>query len=83
MGGWFLLSPRENKTYLVRQNTDYQGDFTDPKVTQDVDYIIGCNQPWLSRSKYHIGRYQKQAGQGLSPLLIGNSGSDYNGGDNR
>ena len=33
--------PRENKTYFGTTDTDYQGDFTDPKVTQeDVDYLL-------------------------------------------
>ena len=53
-----VLLFKRNKTYFGTTDTDYQGDFTDPKVTQeDVDYLLDViNHRY--RSKYHIERYR-------------------------
>ena len=81
-GRMVFAIPRENKTYFGTTDTDYQGDYTDPKITQeDVDYlleVINHRYPEASITLDDI----EASWAGLRPLLIGNSGSDYNGGDN-
>ncbi|MEY8445659.1 type 1 glycerol-3-phosphate oxidase [Enterococcus ratti] len=81
-GRMVFAIPRENKTYFGTTDTDYQGDYTNPKVTQeDVDYLLE-----VINHRYpdaHITLTDVESSWvGLRPLLIGNSGSDYNGGDN-
>ncbi|WP_122646439.1 type 1 glycerol-3-phosphate oxidase [Enterococcus mediterraneensis] len=81
-GRMVFAIPRENKTYFGTTDTDFQGDFTDPKVTQeDVDYLLE-----VINHRYpdaHITLDDIEASwAGLRPLLVGNAGSDYNGGDN-
>ena len=79
MGGWFCYS-RENKTYFGTTDTDYQGDFTDPKVTQeDVDYLLDVINHRYPEANITLNDIEA-SWAGLRPLLIGNSGSDYNGG---
>lgn len=74
--------PRENKTYFGTTDTDYQGDFTDPKVTQeDVDYLLDVINHRYPEANITLADIEA-SWAGLRPLLIGNSGSDYNGGDN-
>ncbi|CDI46567.1 Aerobic glycerol-3-phosphate dehydrogenase [Lactococcus lactis subsp. lactis Dephy 1] len=74
--------PRENKTYFGTTDTDYHGDFTDPKVTQeDVDYLLDVINFRYPEANIMINDIEA-SWAGLRPLLGGNSGSDYNGGDN-
>ena len=74
--------PRENKTYFGTTDTDYQGDYVDPKVTQeDVDYLLTVINHRYPEAKLTIDDIES-SWAGLRPLLIGNAGSDYNGGDN-
>ena len=74
--------PRENKTYFGTTDTDYHGDFTDPKVTQeDVDYLLDVINFRYPEANITINDIEA-SWAGLRPLLGGNSGSDYNGGDN-
>ena len=74
--------PRENKTYFGTTDTDYHGDFTDPKVTQeDVDYLLDVINFRYPGANITINDIEA-SWAGLRPLLGGNSGSDYNGGDN-
>jgi len=81
-GRMVFTIPRENKTYFGTTDTDYQGDFKNPQVTkEDVDYlleVINHRYPKANLSVHDI----ESSWAGLRPLLIGNSGSDYNGGDN-
>ncbi|EOS7797731.1 type 1 glycerol-3-phosphate oxidase [Enterococcus hirae] len=73
---------RENKTYFGTTDTDYQGDYTDPKVTQeDVDYLLDVINHRYPDANITLADIES-SWAGLRPLLIGNSGSDYNGGDN-
>ena len=74
--------PREDKTYFGTTDTDYQGDYTDPKVTQeDVDYLLEVINKRYPDANLTINDIES-SWAGLRPLLLGNSGSDYNGGDN-
>ncbi|MFS0984388.1 type 1 glycerol-3-phosphate oxidase [Enterococcus durans] len=81
-GRMVFAIPRENKTYFGTTDTDYQGDFTDPKVTQeDVDYLLEVVNHRYPEANITLQDVEA-SWAGLRPLLIGNSGSDYNGGDN-
>ncbi|RZI48486.1 type 1 glycerol-3-phosphate oxidase [Lactococcus kimchii] len=74
--------PRENKTYFGTTDTDYHGDFIDPKVTkEDVNYLLDVIN--FRYPKAHLKLEDIEASwAGLRPLLNNNSGSDYNGGNN-
>ena len=81
-GRMVFAIPRENKTYFGTTDTDYQGDYTDPKVTQeDVDYLLDVINHRYPDANITLADIES-SWAGLRPLLIGNSGSDYNGGDN-
>lgn len=81
-GRMVFAIPRENKTYFGTTDTDYQGDYTDPKVTQeDVDYLLDVINHLYPDANITLADIES-SWAGLRPLLIGNSGSDYNGGDN-
>lgn len=81
-GRMVFAIPRENKTYFGTTDTDYQGDYTDPKVTQeDVDYLLDVINHRYPDANITFADIES-SWAGLRPLLIGNSGSDYNGGDN-
>ena len=81
-GRMVFAIPRENKTYFGTTDTDYQGDYTDPKVTQeDVDYLLDVINHRFPDANITLADIES-SWAGLRPLLIGNSGSDYNGGDN-
>lgn len=81
-GRMVFAIPRENKTYFGTTDTDYQGDYVDPKVTQeDVDYLLTVINHRYPEAKLTIDDIES-SWAGLRPLLIGNAGSDYNGGDN-
>ena len=81
-GRMVFAVPRENKTYFGTTDTDYQGDYTDPKVTQeDVDYLLEVVNHRYPEANITLQDVEA-SWAGLRPLLIGNSGSDYNGGDN-
>ncbi len=74
--------PRENKTYFGTTDTDYKGDYANPKVTQeDVDYLLDVINFRYPEAHLTIDDIES-SWAGLRPLLDGNSGSDYNGGDN-
>ncbi len=81
-GRMVFAIPRENKTYFGTTDTDYQGDFTNPTVTkEDVNYlleVINYRYPHANLTLDDI----EASWAGLRPLLSGNAGSDYNGGDN-
>lgn len=81
-GRMVFAIPRENKTYFGTTDTDYQGDYTTPKVTQeDVDYLLEVINKRYPDANLTINDIES-SWAGLRPLLLGNSGSDYNGGDN-
>lgn len=81
-GRMVFAIPRENKTYFGTTDTDYQGDYTEPKVTQeDVDYLLDVINHRYPDANITLSDIES-SWAGLRPLLIGNSGSDYNGGDN-
>lgn len=81
-GRMVFAIPRENKTYFGTTDTDYQGDYTDPKVTQeDVDYLLDVINHRYPDANITLADIES-SWAGLRPLLLGNSGSDYNGGDN-
>lgn len=81
-GRMVFAIPRESKTYFGTTDTDYQGDYTDPKVTQDdVDYLLEVVNHRYPEANLTLQDVES-SWAGLRPLLIGNSGSDYNGGDN-
>lgn len=81
-GRMVFAIPRENKTYFGTTDTDYQGDYTYPKVTQeDVDYLLDVINHRYPDANITLADIES-SWAGLRPLLIGNSGSDYNGGDN-
>lgn len=81
-GRMVFAIPRENKTYFGTTDTDYQGDYTEPKVTQeDVDYLLDVINHRYPDANITLADIES-SWAGLRPLLISNSGSDYNGGDN-
>lgn len=81
-GRMVFAIPRENKTYFGTTDTDYTGDYEDPKVTQeDVDYLLDVVNHRYPEAKLTLNDIES-SWAGLRPLLTGNSGSDYNGGDN-
>lgn len=80
-GRMIFVLPRENKTYFGTTDTDYQGDLSAPKVTQDdVDYLLGIVNNRFPESKLTLEDIES-GWAGLRPLLSGNSASDYNGGN--
>lgn len=81
-GRMVFAIPRENKTYFGTTDTDYTGDYEDPKVTQeDVDYLLDVVNHRYPEANLTLNDIES-SWAGLRPLLTGNSGSDYNGGDN-
>lgn len=81
-GRMVFAIPRENKTYFGTTDTDYTGDYEDPKVTQeDVDYLLDVVNHRYPEAKLTLNDIES-SWAGLRPLLTGNSGSDYNGGYN-
>lgn len=77
----FVL-PRENKTYFGTTDTDYNGDLTHPRVSQhDVDYLLRIVNRRFPEANLTIADIEA-SWAGLRPLISGNSGSDYNGGNN-
>lgn len=81
-GRMVFAIPRENKTYFGTTDTDYTGDYEDPKVTQeDVDYLLDVINHRYPEANLTLNDIES-SWAGLRPLLTGNAGSDYNGGDN-
>ncbi|WEV60597.1 type 1 glycerol-3-phosphate oxidase [Streptococcaceae bacterium ESL0729] len=81
-GRMVFAIPREDKTYFGTTDTDYKGDYLDPKVTQeDVDYLLEVINYRYPQADIKLSDIES-SWAGLRPLLGGNSGSDYNGGDN-
>lgn len=81
-GRMVFVIPREEKTYFGTTDTDYTGDLTHPKVTQeDVDYLLEIINHQFPEA--HIVVEDIEASwAGLRPLISENGGSDYNGGNN-
>ena len=81
-GRMVFVIPREEKTYFGTTDTDYTGDLTHPKVTQeDVDYLLEIINHQFPTSKIVIEDIEA-SWAGLRPLISDNGGSDYNGGNN-
>jgi len=81
-GRMVFAIPREEKTYFGTTDTDYQGDYNDPTITQDdVDYLLDVINHRFPTANITIDDVES-SWAGLRPLISGNSGSDYNGGDN-
>ncbi|MGX6961318.1 type 1 glycerol-3-phosphate oxidase [Vagococcus xieshaowenii] len=81
-GRMVFAIPREDKTYFGTTDTDYQGEFTEPRVTQeDVDYLLEVINYRYPNANITLADIES-SWAGLRPLLSGNAGSDYNGGDN-
>ena len=81
-GRMVFALPRENKTYFGTTDTDYTGDYENPKVTQeDVDYLLEVVNHRYPDANITLDDIES-SWVGLRPLLMGNAGSDYNGGDN-
>ncbi|MGX7031598.1 type 1 glycerol-3-phosphate oxidase [Vagococcus zengguangii] len=81
-GRMVFAIPREDKTYFGTTDTDYQGEYTEPKVTQeDVDYLLDVINYRYPNANITLDDIES-SWAGLRPLLSGNAGSDYNGGDN-
>lgn len=81
-GRMVFAIPREDKTYFGTTDTDYHGDFSNPQVTQeDVDYLLDVINMRYPSANLTIDDIES-SWAGLRPLLLGNAGSDYNGGDN-
>lgn len=81
-GRMVFAIPRENKTYFGTTDTDYSGDYDQPKVTQeDVDYLLEVINHRYPKANITLNDIEA-SWAGLRPLLMGNAGSDYNGGGN-
>ncbi|MEQ2877378.1 type 1 glycerol-3-phosphate oxidase [Enterococcus asini] len=78
-GRMIFVIPRENKTYFGTTDTDYEGDYTHPKVEQaDVDYLLKIVNHRYPEARLTLDDIEA-AWAGLRPL-ISSSGEDYNGG---
>lgn len=74
-----FVIPRENKTYFGTTDTDYEGDYTHPKVEQaDVDYLLKIVNHRYPEARLTLDDIEA-AWAGLRPLISA-SGEDYNGG---
>lgn len=77
-GRMIFVIPRENKTYFGTTDTDYQGDFDNPRVEQsDVDYLLKIVNRRYPDAKLSVNDIEA-AWAGLRPL-ISEAGGDYNG----
>lgn len=77
-GRMIFVIPRENKTYFGTTDTDYQGDFDNPRVEQsDVDYLLKIVNRRYPDVKLSVNDIEA-AWAGLRPL-ISEAGGDYNG----
>src|SRR5699024_8695193 len=75
-----FVVPREEKTYFGTTDTDYQGDFKHPTVTQsDVDYLLKIINRRYPQAAITLNDIEA-SWAGLRPLITANGGSDYNGG---
>lgn len=80
-GRMVFVIPREGKTYFGTTDTDYEGDLTNPTVTQeDVDYLLEIVNNRFPKANVTLDKVES-SWAGLRPLIAGNSSSDYNGGD--
>lgn len=80
-GRMVFVIPREGKTYFGTTDTDYDGDFTEPTVTQeDVDYLLRVVNRRFPNADITLSHVES-SWAGLRPLIAGNSSSDYNGGN--
>lgn len=80
-GRMIFVIPREGKTYFGTTDTDYDGDFENPTVTQDdVDYLLDVVNNRFPKANITLDKVES-SWAGLRPLISGNSSSDYNGGD--
>ena len=81
-GRMVFVVPREEKTYFGTTDTDYQGDLSQPTVEQsDVDYLLEIVNERFPKVKLKLADIES-SWAGLRPLISGNGGSDYNGGNN-
>lgn len=81
-GRMIFVIPREKKTYFGTTDTDYNGDFEHPTVTQaDVDYLLKAVNNRFPKANITLDDIES-SWAGLRPLIAGNAASDYNGGDN-
>ena len=81
-GRMVFVIPRENKTYFGTTDTDYTGDLTHPRVTnEDVDYLLEIINHQFPNANVSIDDIEG-SWAGLRPLISENGGSDYNGGNN-
>lgn len=77
-GRMIFVIPRENKTYFGTTDTDYQGDFDNPRVEQsDVNYLLKIVNRRYPDAKLSVNDIEA-AWAGLRPL-ISEAGGDYNG----
>ncbi|WHZ32857.1 type 1 glycerol-3-phosphate oxidase [Desemzia incerta] len=82
-GRMVFVIPREEKTYFGTTDTDYRGDFSQPKVEQeDVDYLLEVVNNRYPSAGITINDIES-SWAGLRPLISTNGGSDYNGGNSQ
>ena len=80
-GRMVFVIPREEKTYFGTTDTDYDGDFEKPTVSQDdVDYLLRVVNRRFPKANITLDDIET-SWAGLRPLIDGNNASDYNGGD--
>lgn len=80
-GRMVFVIPREGKTYFGTTDTDYEGDLSNPTVTQkDVDYLLDVVNRRFPKANIKLEDIES-SWAGLRPLIAGNSSSDYNGGN--
>ncbi len=76
----FIIS-RQDKTYFGTTDTDYQGDFQNPKVEQEeVDYLLRIVNRRFPDAHLTLDDIEA-SWAGLRPLIDNNAGSDYSGFD--
>lgn len=79
-GRMIFVVPREGKTYFGTTDTDFNGDYLNPRVEQsDVDYLLKAINNRYPEANITLDDIQA-SWAGLRPLIASNGSSDYNGG---
>ncbi|WP_225048635.1 type 1 glycerol-3-phosphate oxidase [Lacticaseibacillus kribbianus] len=77
-GRMIFVVPRAGKTYFGTTDTDYRGDYRQPRVEQpDVDYLLRVINTRFPQASVRLADLEA-SWAGLRPLIAG--GDDYNGG---
>lgn len=80
-GRMVFVIPSANKIYFGTTDSDYNGDYSNPKITKkDVNYLLSIINHRFPSAHITINDIEA-SWAGLRPLLSSSGGSDYNGGN--